>query len=154
MPTKGFRHLGEDWEVTGLGTGHGIGFGFLPKISSWAAEFKSVSNPARGPYRGRIPAADPSTVDDSVLRQAVEVPVVVDTLRRSGEPWRTVESLSAETGVDPARVNRILEWESGDVVQSDLPDSQGRVLYAVRDRYAEATPFVKQYLNILSTSST
>ena len=139
--------------MTGLGTGHGVGFGFLPEVTSWSAEFACVSRPELGKLRGRIPAADPSAVPDTGLHQAVEEGLVVETLTRSPETWRTVESLSKETGVDPARVYRILEWESNDVVQSDLPDSQGRVLYAARERYAKTTPFVQRYLDVLSTST-
>lgn len=154
MASRRFQHLGAEWEATGLGTGHGVGFGFLPRITSWATEFRCISNPRREPYRGRIGSSDPSAVTDDELRRALEVPLVVDTLNRSQEPWRTVESLSRETGVDLERVSRILEWESGDVVQGDFPDKQGRVLYAARERYAEATPFMKRYLDVLNTSST
>ena len=153
MASKRFRHLGQEWDVTRLGTSHGVGFGFLPQITSWSAEFACVSKPELGKFRGRIPAADPNTVPDHGLQQALEDGFVVETLRRSSQTWRTVESLSNETGVGPARVYRILEWESNDVVQSDLPDSQGRVLYAARERYAETTPFVKRYLDVLSSST-
>lgn len=151
---KRFQHLGEDWEVTGLGSGHGVGFGFIPKITNWSAEFRSLSNPNHGPYRGRIGSVDPATVSDEELQRALEVPFLVDVLRNSTEPWRTVQSLSEETGLLPERVARILEWESDDVVEGDFPDKQGRVLYAARDRYAEETPFMKRYLDVLKTSST
>jgi hypothetical protein len=151
MPRRRFRHLGDEWEATGLGTGHGVGFGFIPRISSWAAEFRCVTDPQRGPFQGRIPESDASDVSDDVLRAALEIPVVVDALRQSPDVWRTVESLSDETGVDIERVNRILEWESGEVVQGNLPDSQGRTLYAARDRYAEVTPFMKRYLDVLTS---
>lgn len=154
MGTKRFLHLGEEWEATGLGTGHGVAFGFIPKITSWAAEFRSVSDPNRGPYHAHIPSADPTTVPDDALRQALEGPIVVESLKTSREPWRTVESLSEQTGVDPSRVYRILEWESRDVVQSDFPDHEGRLLYAARDRYTDSTPFMKRYLAVLNTSST
>lgn len=154
MATKRFRHLEAEWEATGLGSGHAVGFGFIPKITSWAAEVRSVSYPNRGPYRVYIPSSDPTTVSDEILRQALEGPIVVEALRNSREPWRTVESLSEETGVDPSRVYRILEWESRDVVQNDFPDNEGRLLYAARDRYTDSTPFMKRYLDVLNTSST
>lgn len=151
MASKRFRHLGEEWEATGLGTGHGVGFGILPRITSWAAEFRCLTNPQRGPFRGRIPEAEASAVSEDALRAALEIPVVVEALRQSPEVWRTAESLSAETAVETERVSRILEWESDDVIQGDMPDPRGRTLYAARERYVEVTPFMKRYLDVLTS---
>lgn len=73
--TRQFSHRDENWEVQLTGFSHGVGCGHLPPITSWGVEFKSLSNAAKGPYRGSIAKADLRQVSDRELQDSLDAAI-------------------------------------------------------------------------------
>jgi len=68
--------------------------------------------------------------------------------------WRTVEGVSRETGLDPARVLQIIEGMPELVVRSRIPDAQGRALYATRAHYRKTHSSVKRLVDQFRSTAT
>jgi len=63
--------------------------------------------------------------------------MVVRALENPEYDWRTVDGISKETGLAPPLVVTILTFLPNvvDVVQSSVPDKQGRLLFTTRNHY-------------------
>jgi len=70
---------------------------------------------------------------------------VVRALENPKWDWRTIDGISEETGIDPHQVALILTFLPNivDIVQSSVPDKQGRPLQKqlleAEDAFREAT---------------
>lgn len=148
--TKRFQHLGQEWEAVGTGTGHGVGFGYLPNVDRWGVIFRSVSKPEQGDYRGTISHSDPAAVDVDELKRVLEEVLAIAAIDRSRFSWRTAEGIAKETGIALDRVRHILETTSeADVIQSDELDPQGHVLFTTQDHFLKTTGDVsKRYSDV------
>ncbi len=151
--TKRFNHLGQEWDATATGTGHGVGFGHIPTVNRWGVVFQSVSNPSRGEYRGSISQADPGAVPDAELRASLEEQLVLASINRSQYTWRPAEAISGETGIPLARVRQILETTSADVLVSPHVNRQGYALYSTREHLVRTGGDVmKRYMDVDESS--
>ena len=148
--TARFEHLGREWEATETGTGHGVGFGYMPKVDRWGVVFKQVDGPDE--YIGHISAEDPSAVPVDELRAALEEQLVLAAIERSRYIWRPAEAISRDTGIPLEQVRRILEATSANVIVAPEPNKQGYTLYSTRDHYRRNTGFVKRYFDTLESS--
>ncbi len=150
MSTR-FDHLGQEWEATPTGTGHGVGAGYVPGINRWDVVFRSLSKPSRT-YRGTISSPDPAAAPVSQLRDVLDEQLVLAAIEDSNYTWRTVEAISAETGIPLEKVRRILEATAAGVILAPRPNKQGYVLYSTRDHYQKTTIFLKRYIDTLESS--
>lgn len=150
MSTR-FSHLGQEWEATPTGTGHGVGSGHVPAVDRWGVVFRSPSRPSRA-YRGTISSPDPGAVPVSQLRDALDEQLVLAAIEDSKYTWRTAEAISTETGIPLEKVRRILETTAADVIVAPRPNKQGYVLYSTRDHYQNTTSFFKRYIDTLESS--
>ena len=152
MATRRFQHLGQEWEAVGTGTGHGVGFGYLPNVDRWGVILRSVSNPQQGDYRyrGSMSQSDPNAVDLDELKRVLEEVLTIAAIDRSRFTWRTAEGIAEETGIPIARVRQILETTSeADVMQSDEANPQGHELFTTRDHFVKTTGDVsKRYAGV------
>jgi hypothetical protein len=70
-----FRHLGEEWDAESAGTAGGtggVGEGEGTKVTEWEVEFRCLSNPSKGPYKGNIGRPNPAEVSEDDLKTALE----------------------------------------------------------------------------------
>jgi hypothetical protein len=146
-----FQHLGEEWEATPTGTGHGVGTGFLPSIDRWRVVFRRMKNPSRE-YRGSISTEDPGKADLNELTDALDEQLVIAAIEDSRYTWRPAEAVSNETGIPPDKVRRILETTPADVIIRPEPNSQGYTLYSTRVHYQKTTGLLKRYIDTLESS--
>ena len=150
MGPKRFRHLGQEWEAVGTGTGHGIDGPYPPPIDRWGVVFRSVSKPEQGDYRGVLSKGDPSAVDVAELRSVLEELLAIAAIDRSRFTWRTAEGIAKDTGIPLERVQDILETTSeADVLQSEQPNPQGHILFTTQDHFVKTTGDVgKRYSDV------
>lgn len=151
--SKRFRHLGQEWEAFGTGTGHGVGAGILPPINRWGVVFRSVTQPDRGDYRGgSISAADPAKVSEAELKSTLEEQLVTEAINRSRYIWRPAEAISRETGIPVERVRHILENTASDVLGGSR-NQQGLWLYTTREHLANtASSTMRQFFDVEESS--
>ncbi|MDO8680676.1 MAG: hypothetical protein Q7R30_19335 [Acidobacteriota bacterium] len=152
MATRRFHHLGQEWEAVGTGTGHGVGFGYLPSVDRWGVILRSVSNPQQGDYRyrGTMSKSDPNALDEKALKRVLEEVLTIAAIDRSRFTWRTAEGIAEETGIPIDHVRVILETTSeADVMQSDEANPQGHELFTTRDHFVKTTGDVgKRYADV------
>ncbi len=79
---------------------------------------------------------------------------VLAALANPNYSWRTCEGVSAETGLDFARVRRIIEEAPDLVIKSRLPDAQGRALYTTREHYRKTHSPVERLFDQFRSTST
>ena len=145
-----FQHLGVEWEATPTGTGHGVGTGFLPSVDRWGFVFRRVSDPARE-HRAHVSGSDAEHVTEDALIHALEEALMVEAIEASRYVWRTAEAISRETGIPLERVTDLLQTSSRDFITAERPNAQGLTLYSTRDHYRRKEPFLKRYLDNLSS---
>lgn len=78
---------------------------------------------------------------------------VVQALENSQYNWRTIDGIAHETGIDPRLVANILTFlpNAGiDVVQSSIPDKNGRALYTTRNHYIKSQSLANRLLSVFS----
>jgi hypothetical protein len=131
--SKRFVHLNEEWDATGTGTGHGVGFGHVPAIDRWGVVFRSVTNPAKGEFRASVSQQDPANVADVELEAALDEQLVLAAINRSRYTWRPAEAIAGETGIDLNTIRRILETTAADIIVSPHQNKQGLRLYTTRE---------------------
>ena len=139
-----FHHLGEEWEAEPTGTGHGVGSGHVPAITSWGVMFRRVSKPDKGPYFGSISRPDVTQASEEDLRKSLEDAITRAIFKALEDPqwdWRTVDGLAEDTGLPSDHIRTALESSSDDVIRSRAPDSEGRVLYTTRRHYTKRRGF-------------
>lgn len=79
--------------------------------------------------------------------------VVLRALENPKYNWRTIKGIAAETGLDEALVTQIvrgLSMVSGQIVQSSVPDSEGRPLFTTRKHYYESSSLANRLLSVFS----
>ena len=147
---KRFRHLGQEWEAVGTGTGHGVGFGYVPEVDRWGVIFRSISQPEKGEYRGTMSKADPTALEDDELKRILEEVLVIAGIDRSNYTWRTAQGIAAEAHIPLDRVLQILDTTAeADVIQADQPNDIGHVLYTTRHHFVKTTGDVsKRYRGV------
>ena len=150
--SKRFSHLGEDWEASGTGIGHGVGFGFPPPVDRWGVVFRSVANPDRGDYGGgSISKSDPSRVSEAELRRILEERLVLAAINRSRYVWRPAEAISHDTGIPIDRVLEVLD--NADGVVSGPRNQQGLWLYTTREHLSKTTsPAMREFFEVRESS--
>jgi hypothetical protein len=155
MP-KRFRHLGEEWQATGTGIGHAVGFvgagGALPDVDRWGVIFQSISRPERGEFRTSISESDPVRVDDEELIQALDEQLVLAAINRSRYIWRPAEAIARETGLDLDRVRFILDTTDDDVIEGER-NGQGLLLYTTGQHLSKTAGDVMQRIYRVEESS-
>ena len=142
--SKRFHHLSEEWEAESTGTGHGVGSGHVPAISSWGVTFRRVSQGSTGPYHGSISKPNASQATDEELRKSLENALTRTLVKALEDPrwdWRTVEGLSRDTGLPLDYIRTTLESSSDEVIRSRTPDAEGRALYTTRRHYTKRRGF-------------
>lgn len=78
---------------------------------------------------------------------------VVRALENPKYNWRTIDGIAQETGIEPYQVANILRFlpSAGiDLVQSSVPDKQGRALYTTRPHYIKSQNFANRLLSAFS----
>lgn len=75
---------------------------------------------------------------------------VLAALETPDYDWRTVEGISAETGLGQAEVAQILSLLSDEVVQSSVPNKKGQALFTTRRHYYSSRSFAQRLLSVLS----
>jgi len=156
MSARRFHHLGQDWEAVGTGTGHGVGAGYLPSVNRWGVIFRSVSKPEQGDYRyrGTMSQSDPNGVHVEELKRVLEEVLTIAAIDRSRFTWRTAEAIAKETGIALDRVQHILATTSeADVIQSDVLNPQGHVLFTTQDHFVKTTGDVSKRYSDLERST-
>ncbi len=106
MASKRFRHLDQEWEAVGTGTGSAFGVGRPPIVTRWGVVFRSLSDPERGDYgyRGTVLGSDPGAIPEDQLKLALEEALIVAAIDRSRFTWRTAAGIAKETKILIARV--------------------------------------------------
>lgn len=151
--SRRFQHLGQEWDATSTGTGHGVGFGHIPQIDRWGVIFRSVSNQAQGAYRSSISNSDPSNVSEDELKGALEEQLVLEAINRSRYTWRPAEAISRDTGIPLDRVQHILEHTRAADVMSGPLNTQGLLLYTTRDHFVNTTgDLMRRYQHVDESS--
>jgi hypothetical protein len=79
---------------------------------------------------------------------------VLAALANPSYSWRTVEGVSRETGLDPARVLQIIEGVPDLVIRSRISDAQGRALYATREHYRKTHSSIERLFDQFRSTST
>lgn len=148
-----FRHLNEDWEVAGTGTGHGVGVGdSLPAITEWGVVFTSMTRPDRGTFRSSISVPDPARADENELRSALDEQLIVAAIDRSKYIWRPAEAIAKELGLETDYVRDILENTAPDVIAGNQ-NQQGLWLYTTREHLSKTTGDVmKRFYDVEESS--
>lgn len=71
----------------------------------------------------------------SVAEKQEQLESVKKALENPEYDWRTIDGVSAQTGLDPKVVNGLLREMSSLVIKSSVPDEKGRALFTTRDHY-------------------
>lgn len=143
-----FRHVDEEWEVEPTGTGHGVGSGYVPPITSWGVMFRRLSNPAKGPYFGSIAKPDVMQVTEQELQRSLEGAIGRAVFKALEDPqwdWRTVDGLAEDTGLSSDQVLKVLESSPDEVIRSRTFDRRGRALYTTRRHYTKRRGFLDPF---------
>ncbi len=77
---------------------------------------------------------------------------VVRALENPKWDWRTIGGISEETGIDAHQVALILTFLPNmvDIVQSSVPDKQGRPLFTTRNHYNKRQNIANRILSVFS----
>jgi hypothetical protein len=75
---------------------------------------------------------------------------VIRALENEDYDWRTLDGLSNETGLTPSEVQEVLYNLQGAVIQSSIPDKQGRALFTTRSHYKKNQSVGNRILSALS----
>ena len=150
--SRRFRHFDEDWEAEATGMGHGVGSVSRPPITSWGVAFRCISNPAKGPYYGRMATPDVGHLTEEELRKSLEDAItkvnkslVLRALEDPEWDWRTVQGVVRDTGLTEELITAILEASPDEVIRSRVPDARGRALYTTRRHYTSRRGFLDRF---------
>lgn len=138
--SRRFRHLNREWDVELTGAGHGVGFGFPAKITSWGVWFKPADEPSADPLYGSIRRSNLAELSEDELQRCLETALVLKALEDPNWDWRTVEGVAHSTGLPEERVQEVIT-KSAAVIRSSVPDERGRPLYTTRRHYRERRSF-------------
>jgi hypothetical protein len=73
---------------------------------------------------------------------------VLRALANEKYKWRTIEGVSKETGIPEAEVHQIIGSHPNLIIQSSIPDRQGRPLYTTREHYRQSQGRIARLRNI------
>ncbi len=155
MASKRFRHLDQEWEAVGTGTGSAFGVGRPPIVTRWGVVFRSLSDPERGDYgyRGTVLGSDPGAIPEDQLKLALEEALIVAAIDRSRFTWRTASGIAEETHIPVARVQDVLETTNQADVIASYESRPGEPLFSTRDHFVKTTGDVsKRYTDVESST--
>ena len=148
--SKQFQHLNAEWKAEMTGTGHGVGSGAPPPITSWGVMFECVSHPAWGSYIGSLSRSSVVDASEDELRRSLDAAIdaardrVMKALDDPRWDWRTAEGIASQTGLAERQVKYLLESMPDLVIRSQSPDTQGRALYKTRQRWSKSASFFER----------
>jgi len=80
-----------------------------------------------------------------------DVKAIFDSLNNPKYPWRTIEGISKETGIDSCIVRQVLNTNCDRVVKSAYPSKSGRELYTTRLKFKKSSTFLKKMIGALKS---
>lgn len=75
---------------------------------------------------------------------------VTQALESPEYDWRTVDGISADTGLDRDTISNLLQEMGNELIKSSVPDNKGRSLYTTRKHYKKSQPLWNRIVTSVS----
>jgi hypothetical protein len=83
---------------------------------------------------------------------AIDEPLVLAAVERSGQAWLSAEAIAAESGLPVARVQKVLDSTRADILVAPAAEPGVPARYSTRRHYRARTGLLRRYFDALASS--